>query len=70
MIFARFYRHDMILGEPDIETGFSVLLNRSQEGMHEEATLAAHRAEADAYQLYEGTTFKLAKPLSFKHHLK
>jgi len=70
MIFAQLYRHDLVTGEPDIETTRVVLISRGIEEMHDEATRAARYYGADAYRLYKGNDFIYARELSLKHHLK
>ncbi len=67
MVFAQLYRRDLITGEPDHKEGFVVISSRGIPEMHEEATIAARRYGADAYKLFHGTSFRLAKPLSLKH---
>lgn len=67
MVFAQLYRRDLINGDPDHKEGFVVIFHRGIPEMHEEATIAARRYGADAYKLFHGDSFRLAKPLSFKH---
>lgn len=72
MIFVRFYRDDLVTGEPTIEVYFSILtVGAPIDRLHEQAVEFAKRhPTATAYKLFEGTNFRMAKAISFTHSLK
>lgn len=71
MIIARYYRDDLVTGDPDMEIDFSVIWSFTTEGLHEQAVAASKRhVGATAYQLFEGTTFYNLEPISLRYSLK
>lgn len=67
MIFARFYRPDLVTGEHTHAVGYALVMRGSLEHMHLAATQATERHNAYAYRLFEGPTFRGAKPTSLLH---
>lgn len=72
MIFVRYYRNDLVTGEPTVEVYLSILTSSSNlADLHVQAVEFSQRhPTATAYQLYEGPHFRNVKPIGLQHSLK
>lgn len=72
MIIARYFRNDLVTGEPTIACDYAVLPgNADQETQHELAVeFAAYRPTATAYRIEQGDNLRQMQPTSLMHALK
>lgn len=72
MIIARYFRNDLVTGEPTIDVGYAVLPSSADEyARHEFAVqFAAYRPTAVAYKIFEGTNLRNMTEISLAHSLK
>ena len=75
MIFVRYYRNDLVTGQPDIEVAKSVLnVGDSVQGTHATAIeyLENHKPDCKitAYQLFEGDTFATSTKISLRYMIE
>lgn len=71
MIIVKFYRKDLVTGEPTIELDWTVIPSTADaQEQHEWAVdFASRRANAVAYQLFEGDNLRSLQPISLTHAL-
>lgn len=69
MRIVRFYRFDLISGDP-VYIDFTCVPRGDIKHAHAMATLAAQRHNADAYRLFEGALINTAKPISMMHSIR
>lgn len=72
MIIARYYRTDLVTGEPTIPVDYAVLPSSADlQQLHELAVeFSVYRPTAVAYRLEEGTNLRSMTPISLTHALK
>mgnify|MGYP007027781086 CR=1 FL=1 len=68
MIIAKYYRNDLVNGEPTVYIDYAIL--PSTGDLHALAVeFAAYRPTAVAYKLFEGDNFRSLQEISLAHSL-
>lgn len=65
MIFVRYYRRDLVTGEPTQEVDFAIVPYASEAEQHAYCVRAAsYRPEAQCYRLFVGPSLREGQPAS------